>query len=449
MLVLEESTDEESLRKKGITVIDTENNSTVLDIKFRNLNLSNKWNFSEIDLNEVLIQSDKRGQIEYFICRDFPGEAKYFSSGTEEFDDYYDLFSLDEFELCSYIVTKLKGGQIKSRITILENSEIDGDLDNPDRTKLFETILKNKNINMLIFGSKGHYGLALFDFDNNKINVVDFDLHSFLKKKTRETSKPELNKEIFGKYSNMINLLNKDSIQGDRCGCCGLIAAVSYIKIYEEYMDNSGIIDFNRLTKDFNIGLFQFKVMGDVEQIIDTRLGLKQLIKFEIDESEKNNYNELRGKDGEHFFILKDIKPDESSICTDIDKLKNNIGRFILSTTLENPENYREEYNSGIINSLINILGSSENYEYLKEETMINFGHLLHSNKRFKNGVNKYLGENKEIAKRLNIELEKCGKKFGLDKVHNFIIDDIPNLTNYPKRVSSLSSKKTRSMFQN
>ena len=84
------------------------------------------------------------------------------------------------------------------------------------------------------------------------------------------------------------------------------------------------------------------------------------------------------------FFILKDIKPDESSICTDIDKLKNNIGRFILSTTLENPENYREEYNSGIINSLINILGSSENYEYLKEETMINFGHLLHSNKRLK-----------------------------------------------------------------
>ncbi len=145
MLVLEESTDEESLRKKGITVIDTENNSTVLDIKFRNLNLSNKWNFSEIDLNEVLIQSDKRGQIEYFICRDFPGEAKYFSSGTEEFDDYYDLFSLDEFELCSYIVTKLKGGQIKSRITILENSEIEGDLDNPDRTELFETIFKNKN----------------------------------------------------------------------------------------------------------------------------------------------------------------------------------------------------------------------------------------------------------------------------------------------------------------
>ena len=66
--------------------------------------------------------------------------------------------------------------------------------------------------------------------------------------------------------------------------------------------------------------------MGDVEQIIDTRLGLEQLIKFEIDESEKNNYNEFRGKDGEHFFILKDIKPDESSICTDINRLKIILG---------------------------------------------------------------------------------------------------------------------------
>ena len=415
--------------------------------KVKNLNLSDKWNFSEIDLKEVSIQSDKLGQIEDFIFRGFPREAKYSTSKTEEFDNYYDSFSLDESELCSYIVTKLKDDQIKSRITILENSEIEGDLDNPDRTELFETIFKNKNTNMLIFGSDGHYGLALFDFDNNKINVVDFDLYNFIKEETRETSKPEVDEKIFGKYSNMIDLLNKDSIQGDRCGCCGLIAAISYVKIYKEYMDNSGIIDFNRLTKDFNTGLFQFKVMGDVEQIIDTRLGLGQLIKFEIDESEKNNYNELRGKDGEHFFILKDIKPDESSICTDIDGLKNNIGRFILSTTLENPENYREEYNPGIINSLINILGSSENYEYLKKETMINFGRLSHSNERFKNGVSKYLGENEEIAKRLSIELEECREKFGLDRVHNFIIDDIPNLTNYPKRESSLPSKKTRSMF--
>ena len=66
--------------------------------------------------------------------------------------------------------------------------------------------------------------------------------------------------------------------------------------------------------------------MGDVEQIIDTRLSFKQLIKFEIDESEKINYNEFRGKDGEHFFILKDIKPDESSICTDINRLKIILG---------------------------------------------------------------------------------------------------------------------------
>ena len=449
MLEFDKPINKENLRKKGIRFIDTKNNSRVLDIKFRNLNLSDKWDFSEVDLNEASIQPDKRGQIEDFIFSKFPREPKYFSSGTEEFDDYYDSFILDEFELCSYIVKNLKGGQIKSRITILENSEIIGDLNNPDRTELFETILKNKNTNMLIFGSNDHYGLALFDFDNNRIDVVDFDLYSFIKEKTRETSKPELNKEIFGKYSNMINLLNKDSIQGDRCGCCGLIAAVSYIKIYEEYMDNSGIIDFNRLTKDFNIGLFQFKVMGDVEQIIDTRLGLKQLIKFEIDESEKINYNEFRGKDGEHFSILKDIKPDESSICTDIDKLKNNIGRFILSTTSENPENYREEYNPGIINSLINILGSNENYEYLKKETMTDFGRLLHSNERFRNSVNEYLWKNEEIAKRLNIELEKCRKKFGLERIHNFIINDIPSLTNYPKpkKASSLPSKKTRSMF--
>ena len=78
---------------------------------------------------------------------------------------------------------------------------------------------------------------------------------------------------------------------------------------------------------------------------------------------------------------------------------------------------------------------------------MINFGRLSHSNERFKNGVSKYLGENEEIAKRLSIELEECREKFGLDRVHNFIIDDIPNLTNYPKRESSLPSKKTRSMF--
>lgn len=449
MLEFDKPINKENLRKKGIRFIDTKNNSRVLDIKFRNLNLSDKWDFSEVDLNEASIQPDKRGQIEDFIFSKFPREPKYFSSGTEEFDDYYDSFSLDESKLCSYIVTKLKDDQIKSRITILENFEIEGDLDNPDRTELFETIFKNKNTNMLIFGSKGHYGLALFDFDNNKINVIDFDLHSFIKKKTRETSKPEVDEKIFGKYSNMIDLLNKDSIQGDRCGCCGLIAAISYVKIYKEYMDNSGIIDFNRLTKDFNTGLFQFKVMGDVEQIIDTRLGLKQLIKFEIDESEKINYNEFRGKDGEHFFILKDIKPDESSICTDIDKLKNNIGRFILSTTLENPENYREEYNSGIINSLINILGSSENYEYLKKETMINFGRLSHSNERFKNGVSKYLGENEEIAKRLSIELKKCREKFGLERTHSSIINSMPSLTNYtkPKRASSLPSKKTRSMF--
>lgn len=96
---------------------------------------------------------------------------------------------------------------------------------------------------------------------------------------------------------------------------------------------------------------------------------------------------------------------------------------------------------------MINILGSIKNYEYLKKETMTDFGRLLHSNERFKNGVNKYLGENKEITKRLNIELEKCGKKFGLERIHNFIINDIQNLTNYPKRVSSLPSKKTRSMF--
>ena len=449
MLEFDKPINKENLRKKGIRFIDTKNNSRVLDIKFRNLNLSDKWDFSEVDLNEASIQPDKRGQIEDFIFSKFPREPKYFSSGTEEFDDYYDSFILDEFELCSYIVKNLKGGQIKSRITILENSEIIGDLNNPDRTELFETILKNKNTNMLIFGSNDHYGLALFDFDNNRIDVVDFDLYSFIKEKTRETSKPELNKEIFGKYSNMINLLNKDSIQGDRCGCCGLIAAVSYIKIYEEYMDNSGIIDFNRLTKDFNIGLFQFKVMGDVEQIIDTRLGLKQLIKFEIDESDKINYNEFKGKDGEHFFVLKDMKPDESSICTDIDGLKNSIGRFILSTTLENPENYREEYNPGIINSLINILGSNENYEYLKKETMTDFGRLLHSNERFRNSVNEYLWKNEEIAKRLNIELEKCRKKFGLERIHNFIINDIPSLTNYPKpkKASSLPSKKTRSMF--
>ena len=303
MLEFDKPINKESLRKEGIIVVDTENNSKLLDIKLENLNLSDKWDFSEVDLNEALIQPDKRGQIEDFIFSKFPREPKYFSSGTEEFDDYYDSFILDEFELCSYIVKKLKGGQIKSRITILENSEIIGDLNNPDRTELFETILKNKNTNMLIFGSNDHYGLALFDFDNNRIDVVDFDLYSFIKEKTKETSKPEVDEKIFGKYSNMINLLNEDSIQGDRCGCCGLIAAVSYVKIYEEYMDNSGIIDFNRLTKDFNTGLFQFKVMGDVEQIIDTRLGLEQLIKFEIDESEKNNYNELRGKDGEHFLF--------------------------------------------------------------------------------------------------------------------------------------------------
>lgn len=80
---------------------------------------------------------------------------------------------------------------------------------------------------------------------------------------------------------------------------------------------------------------------------------------------------------------------------------------------------------------------------------MINFGRLSHSNERFKNGVSKYLGENKEIAKRLNIELEKCGKKFGLERTHSSIINSMPSLTNYtkPKRASSLPSKKTRSMF--
>lgn len=130
-------------------------------------------------------------------------------------------------------------------------------------------------------------------------------------------------------------------------------------------------------------------------------------------------------------------------------KLIISIGRFILSTTLENPENYREEYNPGIINSLINILGSNENYEYLKKETMTDFGRLLHSNERFRNSVNEYLWKNEEIAKRLNIELEKCRKKFGLERIHNFIINDIPSLTNYPKpkKASSLPSKKTRSMF--
>lgn len=49
---------------------------------------------------------------------------------------------------------------------------------------------------MLIFGSDGHYGLALFDFDNNKINVVDFDLYNFIKEETRETSKPEVDEKI-------------------------------------------------------------------------------------------------------------------------------------------------------------------------------------------------------------------------------------------------------------
>ena len=202
MLEFDKPINKENLRKKGIRFIDTKNNSRVLDIKFRNLNLSDKWDFSEVDLNEALIQPDKRGQIEDFIFSKFPREPKYFSSWTEEFDDYYDSFILDEFELCSYIVKKLKGGQIKSRITILENSEIIGDLNNPDRTELFETIFKNKNTNMLIFGSDGHYGLALFDFDNNKINVVDFDLYNFIKEETRETSKPEVDEKIFGKYSN-------------------------------------------------------------------------------------------------------------------------------------------------------------------------------------------------------------------------------------------------------
>lgn len=144
MLEFDKITNEKNFRKEVIIVVDTENNSKLLDIKLKNLNLSDKWNFSEIDLKEALIQPDKLGQIKDFIFGDFSREAKYFISKTKEFNDYYDLFSSDESELCSYIVTKLKGVQIKSRITILENSEIEGNLDNLDRTELFETILKIK-----------------------------------------------------------------------------------------------------------------------------------------------------------------------------------------------------------------------------------------------------------------------------------------------------------------
>lgn len=110
MLEFDKITNEKNFRKEGIIVVDTENNSKLLDIKLKNLNLSDKWNFSEIDLKEVSIQPDKLGQIEDFIFRGFSREAKYSTSKTEEFDNYYDSFSLDESELCSYIVTKLKGG---------------------------------------------------------------------------------------------------------------------------------------------------------------------------------------------------------------------------------------------------------------------------------------------------------------------------------------------------
>lgn len=114
--------------------------------------------------------------------------------------------------------------------------------------------------------------------------------------------------------------------------------------------------------------------------------------------------------------------------------------RTYLKRILKDPKIHKPEYNDKIVNSLIDILKSND--KVFKRGIMIDFGHSIYSNKVFREEINKYLGENTEIAKSLNSELIRCKQELGLKRVYESLTSIIPNLwEKQQRRTGSLPSK--------
>ena len=126
MLEFDKPINKESLRKEGIIVVDTENNSKLLDIKLENLNLSDKWDFSEVDLNEALIRIG--GHIGYSIRPTRRGE-KFGNIILQKVLEQAKLKGLDKVMLTirednipSRKVCERNGGKLE-KIEFIENNK--------------------------------------------------------------------------------------------------------------------------------------------------------------------------------------------------------------------------------------------------------------------------------------------------------------------------------------